>query len=304
MLSRDMDRYVALQRAGGLKFHHQRGLLQSFVAFAQAEGDSFVRTDRALEWASLAPSPNQRRTRLGIVRRFALAMRPEDPRYEVPSADALGRWRFERQRPHIYTPNEIARLMRAARDMGPPDSIRPLTYAALFGLLAATGLRICEALALRVSDVTGDGLLIREGKFRKSRLVPLHPTTRQAIDGYLSERIKLGNANDSLFVSDTGKAPAYTTVFATFLKLARNTRLRGAPHEKGPRLHDFRHTFAVRSLEQCGADRREISRHMLALSTYMGHVDASHTYWYLQATPALMKQVAEAGERLQQGGAS
>lgn len=304
MLSRDMERYVALQQASGLKFETQRRLLRSFVAFAQAAGDDIVRVGRVLEWASLAPSPNQRRTRLGVVRRFALAIRVEDPRHEVPSADALGRWRFERHMPYIYTSDEIARLLRAAREMGPPGSIRPLSYATLFGLLAATGLRIREALALRIDDVTKDGLLVREGKFGKSRLLPLHPTTRKAVDAYVKARIKFRGTTGSLFVSGNGKAPAYTTVYETFLRLARKIGLRDRPFEKGACLHDFRHTFAVRSLEQCGASRREVSRHMLALSTYMGHVDPSHTYWYLQATPALMKRIAEAGEALRQEGTS
>lgn len=304
MLSRDLDRYVELQRASGLQFRTQRGLLRSFVAFAEAAGDTTVRTDRALEWAALAPSPGHRRTRLGIVRRFALAMRSEDPRYEIPAVDALGPWRFERGIPYIYTSDEISGLIRAATMMGPPGSIRPLTYATLFGLLAATGLRVSEALALRIGDVTRDGLIIRESKFRKSRMVPLHPTAGRAIDAYLAARMKLGAADGALFLSDTGKAPAYPTVVAIFLNLARKIGLRDASHDKGPRLHDFRHTFAVRSLERCGADRREVSRHMLALSTYLGHVDARNTYWYLQATPALMMQIAEAGEALHHTGAA
>jgi integrase len=234
MLSRDLDRYVELQRASGLRFRTQRGLLRSFVAFAEAAGDTTVRTDRALEWAALAPSPGHRRTRLGIVRRFALAMRSEDPRYEIPAADALGPWRFERGIPYIYTSDEISGLIRAATMMGPPGSIRPLTYATLFGLLAATGLRVSEALALRIGDVTRDGLIIRESKFRKSRMVPLHPTAGRAIDAYLAARMKLGAADGALFLSDTGKAPAYPTVVAIFLNLARKIGLRDASHDKGP----------------------------------------------------------------------
>ncbi len=303
MLSQDLDRYVALQRASGLKFRNQFRLLKSFVAFAEAGDDDVVHTDRAIAWASLGPSPNERHTRMGVVRRFALAMRPEDPRYEVPPADVFGRRRSERQMPHIYSPDEIAHLMQAAMRMGPPGSIRPLTYATLFGLLAATGLRISEALALTIGDITEDGLLVRESKFRKSRLVPLHPTARQAINAYLAERL-MRPGTDTLLVSTNGRKLTYPTVLVTFHTLSKMIGLRAEPHRKTPRIHDLRHTFAVRALEQCGADRRTISRHMLALSTYLGHVDPCHTYWYLQATPALMQEIAEAGEALQQGAPS
>ncbi len=301
MLSQDMERYVALQRAGGLNFQTQYDYLKRFVAFAEAAGDDVIHADRAIAWASLAHTPKGRRTRLGIVRRFALAMRDEDARYEVPSADLFGTRFFARQLPHIYTSDEITRLMQAAMQLGPPGSIRPLTYVTLFGLLAVTGLRISEALSLKIGDVTADGLVVRESKFRKSRLVPLHPTTRRAIDAYLSERLARSGTDDTLFVSTNGRRLIYQTFHEVFLTLARSLGLRGEPYQKGPRVHDLRHTFAVRSLEQCGTDRRSLSRHMVALSTYMGHVSPSHTYWYLQATPALMKQIAEAGETLQWG---
>jgi integrase len=303
MLSTDMKRYVELHRAVGFQFHTQHQLLSSFAAFADAHGDEFVRIERALDWASRSSSPPQRRRRLLEVRRFALAMRPEDARYEIPAADALGRASYRRRIAHIYTPNEITRLTQATAELGPTGSFRPLMYATLFGLLAATGLRISEALAMRVEDVTEDGLIIRQTKFHKSRLVPVHPTTQRALDTYRKVRKQLGTLDDTLFVSLWGKGLAYVTVDAVFLRLARSIGLRGEPGQRGARMHDLRHTFAVRSLEQCGHDDKTVARHLAALSTYLGHVHATSTYWYLQATPILMEQIANADEALYQGGA-
>ncbi len=300
MLSADMARYVELHRSVGFKFRTQHGLLKSFTAFAEAHGDEFVRIDRALDWAAQASSPPQRRNRLLEVRRFALAMRPEDARYEAPAGDALGRAFYRRRIAHIYSPAEIAHLIQEAARLGPVGSVRPKMYATLFGLLATTGLRISEALALKLNDVTEDGLLIRETKFCKSRLVPLHATTQQALNAYIGVRSQLGTVDDSLFVSICGRTPAYTTVDAVFLKLARSIGLRGDPGQRGARIHDLRHSFAVRSLEQCQHGGVAVARHLVALSTYLGHAHATSTYWYLQATPVLMEQIADVSEALHQ----
>ena len=304
MLNEALKRYIDLHRCLGFKFRVQRLLLANFVRFAGEHGDEFIRVARVLEWAVQAPSPPQRRNRLLTARRFALSLRAEDTRHEVPAADAIGRGLFERRTPYIYSPSEVAALMRAADGLKPTGSIRPLTYSTLIGLIAATGMRISEALALRLEDVTEDGLLVRETKFHKSRLLPLHDTTRRALDAYLSVRQRLGALDGALFVSNTAAAPAYPTVVATFLRLARSIGLRGAPGEQGPRIHDLRHSFAVRSLESCGDDRDAVVRHIVALSTYLGHGHVTDTYWYLTATPILMRQIAEASEARHKGGAA
>jgi len=300
MLSQDLNRYVNLRRSLGFRFGIQNSLLRNFVAFAESGGDEFVRIDRVLDWAARAPSPASSRIRLLTVRRFALAMQAEDIRYEVPAVDAVGRATFQRRSPHIYGSNEITGLMGAAAQLKPAGSIRPLTYAILFGLLAVTGMRISEALALRLEDVTTDGLIVRKTKFRKSRLLPIHDTTRRMLDGYLSVRLRLGNLDGALFVSTTGKVPSYTTVVSIFLELVRTIGIRGKAGQPGPRIHDLRHTFAVRSLEQCSHDRAAVARHVVALSTYLGHTHVTDTYWYLHATPTLMERIAEAGEALHQ----
>jgi integrase len=301
MLSKALTYHVELHRGLGFKFHNQHGLLRSFVSFAEAHGETIVHVDRVLEWARQAPSSAQRRNRLVTVRRFALALHAEDSRHEVPPADALGRDTFRRRMPYIYTPDEIARLM-AATAMLPAAWDRPLTYATLFGLLAATGMRISEALALHLDDITTDGLVIRRTKFQKSRLLPLHDTTRSALDQYLLVRRRMAASAGTLFVSGKGDVLGYYTVRAVFLRLIRSVDLCGKPGQRLPRIHDLRHTYAVRSLEQCGSDPDTVARHLLALSTYLGHAHVTDTYWYLEATPILMARIAEVSEAAYQGG--
>src|SRR5262249_1502127 len=148
----------------------------------------YIRNARVLAWAAQAQSPEHRRTRLLTVRRFALVLHAENARHQVPAADALAHAKVKRRPPYIYGPQEIARLVRAAARLEPADSIGPIMYATLFGLIAVTGIRIAEALALQLDDVTADGLVIRESKFHKSRLLPLHATTRQALCRYLIAR--------------------------------------------------------------------------------------------------------------------
>jgi integrase len=206
--------------------------------------------------------------------------------------------------PHIYTSDEIRRLLHAASQLTPKGSIRPATYVALFALLISTGLRISEALSLQIDDLTSDGLLIRNTKFRKTRLVPLHATVQQGLNRYLDRRRQIGDGSRSLFVSIQGIRLACVTVNHVFLELSRSVGLRGGPGSGGPRIHDFRHSFAVRSLETCHGGKEEVARHMLALSTYLGHAHPSDTYYYLQATPKLMEGTAHAGESFFRGGST
>jgi integrase len=302
MLTENITRYIELFRALGFKFRVQSYLLHHFARFAKPRGDCTVRSETVLAWASEAPSASQRRLRLLVVRRFSLFMQAEGLLHEVPPADAFGRPTRNRRKPHIYTLDEVQRLLGAASELTPTGSLRPATYVTLFSLLVSTGLRISEALALQFDDVTRDGLLIRNTKFRKSRLVPLHATVRAGLDRYLSRRRQVGGDDRSLFISMWGTRLAYPTVCAVFLELTRSVGLRGGPGTPGPCMHDFRHTFAVRALEACHGAKDEIARHMLALSTYLGHAHPSDTYYYLQATPKLMEETARAGEALFRGG--
>jgi len=296
MLKDRVDAYVAERRAMGYKYRSQSGLLQSFVAFAAQCDETHVRAQTVLDWAALAPSPMQRRNRLLTVRRFAIAIRPEDPNCEIPPPDAFGRSLPKRKIRLLFSPDNVLQLLAAASDLKPTGSIRPRTYATLFGLLSATGIRISEAIALNIEDVTDDGLLIKATKFRKDRLVPMCQSTHQAILIYRSHRSRLGSNERALFISNRGTRLAYSTVNSIFLQLMRAIGLRDAPGEAGACIHDLRHTFAVRSLEQCCGDRAAVSQHMVALSTYLGHAHISDTYWYLQATPKLLRQISEAQE--------
>jgi integrase len=299
MLTTDIRDYVDLHRAMGLKFKLQEGVLRHFAAFAVPLGDEWVRIETVLAWAVQAPSAPQRRNRLLVVRRFSLEMQAENERYEVPSALAFGKARRERRTPHIYSPDDISRLLLAASDLRPSGSIRPATYTAL---IAATGLRISEALALRLPHFTGDTLVIENTKFRKSRLVPLHPTARQGLENYLQRREKLRAADDSFFLSGAGTGLLYSTVYGVFLQLMRSAGLRQGPGTSGPCIHDLRHTFAVRALERCAVDGEDVGRHVIALSTYLGHAHPSDTYWYLQATPKLLESIGHRTESLFDGG--
>ena len=246
MLSDDITRYIDLHRELGFEFRIQECLLRHFARFADACGDDFVRSSTALAWAKEAPSPEQRRERLAFVRRFARRMQAEDDRYELPPARAFGRLTRRRRAPHIYTRDEIRRLLEAASRLGPRGSGRAETYVTLLALLSSTGLRISEALALQLDDITTDGLVVRNTKFRKSRLVPLHPTAGAGLERYLALRVRRCVEDTSLFLSLWGKGMSYSTVYAVFLELMRSAGLRGEPGTPGPCMHDLRHTVTVR----------------------------------------------------------
>jgi len=297
MMSDDVSRYIDLRRSLGFKVRATACLLRRYAEFAEARGDSFVQTRTVMDWAAKAPSAPQRRERLNVARRFARHVHAEDQRHELPPARAFGTTPRLRRMPHIYAPDEVQRLLRAAAQLTPAGSIRAITYVTLLSLLFSTGLRISEALGLQMEDITPDGLVVRHTKFRKSRLVPLHPTAREGIERYLAVRSTVSTKDRAVFVSLWGHGLAYSTVYSTFLVAARSAGLRQGPGTSGCRLHDARHTFAVRSLESCrGADAHEIARHALALSTYLGHAHPSDTFWYLHATPALLRGIAAAGE--------
>jgi len=303
VLTDDAARYVAMSRHRGLCFNTQERILKCFARYADAHHDRYARVDRINEWCRTASSPNQARVRYDTVRLFCLFLRAEDSQHEVPPAGAFGRGRRKRPAPFILEPSEIQAIMQAALRLPPEGTITPHTYHYLFGILATTGLRISEAMALKHADVTADGLIVR-GKFGKRRLVPLHPSTRRALAEYQRIRSRLGGNADDLFVVTTGKAPHKTSVHIIFVRLARALGLRGPKGTRGPRLHDLRHSFAVRSLEACAHDRNAVGHHMLGLSTYLGHSDVAHTYWYLEATTVLMQRIADANEQHFLGGAA
>ena len=288
-----IEAYLTLRRATGFAMSNAEYLLKSFAAFAARRGQTHVHTQTAIDWATLGPSVAQRDARLKAVCRFVRHVRVDDARHELPPANHFGA-RKTRRPPHIYSAQEIDHLIEAALRLRPKDGLRPLTYATLIALLSATGLRISEALKLTVADVTGDGLLIRETKFRKTRLVPLHDTAAAGLQRYLARR-RPRTDDDPMFIGKRGGPLRYIAVKETFDRLVSKAGIVTATRRR-PRLHDLRHTFAVRALQASPAGRSRSGAHMAALSTYMGHVNIYATYWYLEATADLMRDVAAAGE--------
>jgi len=300
-----VEGYIKLRRRAGFKMASAECLLQSFACFAAKRRETLIRSQTAIDWAALGPSVSQRDARLKEVCRFARHLRAEDRRHELPPADYFG-YRQKRPKPHIYSLSEINCLIEAALRLRPKGglALRPQTYATLLALLASTGLRVSEALGLLHTDVTTDGLLIRETKFRKTRLVPLHDTAKIGLDRYLAQRRQVSSADDNVFIGDHGRALPYHAVHETFKILLRKTNLWPAPGRRRPRLHDLRHTFAVRALQISQPGRTRVNQHMVALSTYMGHVNIYATYWYLDAAADLMRDIADVGEAFMGGAQS
>lgn len=299
MLTDHVERYLSLRQALGYKLRNTLRNLRAFASFAARRGDTHVRTSTAVDWATEGTSPYNRHIRLRDVALLARFLHAEDSIHEVP----FNPFHAPKCRPlpYIYAPEEIVQLIGAVRRLRKSYPLRRRVYATLLGLIAATGLRISEALDLRLDDVLSDGVLqIRRTKFGKSRLVPLHPTAVHALDSYLQERRRLAVTDNHVFLSASDQRIASSTVEYTFRRLLRIAGI--APtRTRPPRIHDMRHTFATRALEQCSTRREAVARHFVALAAYMGHTDIAHTYWYLEATPELMTDIAAAAEALVAG---
>ena len=295
-----VESYLALRRAAGFTLSNTEYLLRSFAGFAADQKQTHIRIATAIDWASQARSVAQRHTRYQTICRFAQYLCVEDPRHELPPGNHFG-YRKTRRVPHIYSQDEIDGLVLAATRLPSSDWLLPKTYAALISLLAATGLRISEALHLLVADITPCGLLIRRTKFQKTRWVPLHDTAVVGLGRYLLQRQEARCGGDHVFVSNEGQPLVYWKVHSVF-----RTRLKSAGFKpsrgRWPRIHELRHTFAVRALEASPSGRRRIGQHMLALATYLGHVNINTTYWYLETTAELLRDIATVAESFVQRG--
>jgi integrase len=296
MLIAHAERYISLRQVLGYKLHDLSSNLVAYARFATDRGDTHIRVCTAMDWATEAASPHAHYVRLRDVARLARFLHAEDPTHEVPINPFSAPTR--RRLPYIYAPEEIVQLVEAAGRLRKTYPLRRQIYGTLLGLIAATGLRISEALDLRVHDVLSDGVLrIRHTKFGKSRLIPLHPTAVKAFDQYLEQRRQLPVTDDHVFLSAGNRRISSSMVEYTFRRVLRLANI-APPRARPPRIHDVRHTFATRALEQCSTRREAVARHFVALATYMGHTDIAHTYWYLEATPALMTGIAAAAEAL------
>jgi integrase/recombinase XerD len=215
MLSKALETYLAMRRSLGFQLKADETYLRSFVAYATARGDRFVVARTAIDWAGAPRAEAQRKYRLGMVIRFARFMHAEEPRHEIPPKDLFCA-RRQRPRPYIFSDEEIQRLLRHARQLEPANGVRPYTYSTLFGLLAVTGMRVAEARALHLEDVTADGLVIRQAKFHKRRLLPLHESTEHAPERYRERRLRVAGQDPHLFVSRSGGGLSHTVVAETF----------------------------------------------------------------------------------------
>lgn len=302
-----VEEYLSARRQLGYELHTEGRQLQRFARFADRLGhEGPVTNELAFRWATLPDQadPLYRARRLDLIRRFARHRALLDPRTEVPPEGALGP-SYRRPAPYIYSTAEICALLKAAGRLGPSNGLRPHTYTTLFGLLACTGLRISEALRLTRADVDLKTGILRIGrtKFHKSRLVPVHATTTRALRDYTlhRERYLPCSEEPSFFLTERGTGLKYHKTLLVFLQL-RETLGWNGDSSRPPRIHDLRHTFAVRTLLRWYQTNACIGNKIATLATYLGHVKVTDTYWYLSAVPELMAAAAarfEAGASLQ-----
>jgi integrase len=299
-----LDRYLSVRRSLGYDLRTDERILRRFVRFADREGVSRIDMALFLRWDASLPDAgtSTRSARLGKVRLFAQWLSSIDPAHEVPPRGLLPD-RSQRVRPHIYSEAEIASIIAAAKALPSIYGLRGLTCSTLFGLIAVTGLRIGEALALDRDDVDAENgvLRVRRGKLGKERLLPLDPTVVAQLAGYAAERDRLlGSAPDAFFVTCKGTRLTDCSARYNFARACQRIGLRAhqhyCRHGRGPRIHDLRHSMAVEVLRQCYRSGADPERRLPALSTYLGHTHLNYTYWYLHQNPGLM---TEAVGRLQ-----
>ena len=302
--------YVAVRRALGSKFYEPALALDHFVDLLEHEGTEFITTDLSLRWA-MEPKHAQRATwgrRLSQVRGFAKWLNAVDIRNEIPPKRLLNA-RRRRNAPHIYTEQEIDRLMAQAARLRSPTGMRAMTYSTLIGLLVATGLRPSEAMGLDRSDVDlVNGILsIRESKFGKSRFVPIEESTRAALDGYSRCRDQLFSlrVSEAFLVGERGMRLNAGSARRMFVRLSRAVGLRATTKDGrdgyGPRLQDFRHSFATGRMVEWYRAGLDVSRELPKLATYLGHVDVGLTYWYIEAVPELLQLAAKYLDKVRSG---
>ncbi len=305
--------YLALRHSLGFELRQTARDLPRFVRFIEGRGATAITTELALQWAQENPAASSvtHADRLAMVRRFAAWRSAADPRTEIPPARLLPR-RYQRPAPYIYSDEEVAKIVSAAADLPSHRGLRGLTFSTVFGLLAVTGMRIGEVVALDRDDVDLQAgvLSVREGKLGKHRFVPIHATTQQALVHYAARRdaILAGVKVPAFFVSERGRRVTAFSAWDNFVRVARQIGLRPpAPEDRrgrGPRQHDLRHRFAVATLIDWYRAGADVDREIPKLATYLGHKGPAEVYWYLQAVPQLLELATERGRGAAQGGVS
>ena len=305
-LADHLDNYLTLRRQLGYKLVVPGILLRNFVQYLNENQMASITTETALRWATLPVNIKQRQraVRLGVVRRFAEYLSTIDPRTEIPPQKLLP-FQNRRPTPCLYKNEEVFKLIKAAGQIDGNDPLKCATYRTLFGLLAVTGMRVGEAIELDIKDVDlNQGLLtIPKAKGNKTRLVPLHSSTTQALKLYTEARRKYFPPlpGSSFFVSECGTRLCYSTVNRWFLIISRRIGLRNPGDAHGIRLYDLRHRFAIQTLLNWYRTDVDVGVHLPELATYLGHVHVNDTYWYLSATPELLQRAALRWQRAEGG---
>lgn len=290
-LHQRVEDYLRVRRALGFKLVDHGRLLPDFVDYLERTGASTVTIDASLAWAMQPQNvqPYRWKQRLSVVRGFARYLQAFDPATQVPPSDLLA-YRRRRPTPYVFSTDEVAGLLAAADTLGHP--LRGVTHRTLFGLLAATGIRVGEALHLDRNDVDLDAgsLEIKQTKFNKSRRLPLHESTVAALASYIVERDRFWPRpiQPSLFVSITGTRIADRRVRAVFAHLVEQVGLEPRSGSSRPRIHSLRHSFAVATLLDWYRSGVDVAARMPLLSAYLGHAGPASTYWYLSAVPELL----------------
>lgn len=290
--------YLSVRRALGYQLARHERLLPQFVDYLEHAGAATVTVEHALAWATLPSetSPRWQAERLSVVRGFASWLAAVDPAAEIPPADLLPCPR-QRAVPYLYSDDDVAALLAATDAIR--SRLRAATYRTLIGLLAVTGMRIGEALAVDRADVNlrRGRLLVRSGKFDKTRELHLHTTSVDALRGYLELRDRLRpdalTATPALFITTRGSRLGYSCVKTTFRQLAGRAGLKARSAACRPRLHDLRHSFAVNSLLDAYRSGADVHARLPLIATWLGHADPANTYWYLSAAPELLSLAAQ-----------
>jgi integrase len=287
-----VEEFLIQRRNLGYKLARQSYLLREFGRYADESGHKgAIRDELVQRWVQLPRKATQNylAQRLFVVRRLACHLAMVDSRTEIPATDHV---KLRRISPYIYTQPQIVELLVAATALSPAGGLRPQTYNTLFGLLASTGIRVGEAIRLRRDDVDLDEgtLRIINTKFSKSRLVPLHESTRKALQRYAAfrDRYHPAQASASFLISESGAPLNYDTVHRTFSQIRAHLGWNRGTNGRAPRIHDLRHTFASHRLLQWYREKIDVEHAILALSTYLGHTTVGCTYWYLTGVPELL----------------
>jgi len=304
-----LDEYLSVRRTLGFKLRDEGTALPKFLSFLEKNGALYITTGLALQWATQPQNvlPSHWARRLTMVRIFAQFRSAVDCRTEIPPQGLLP-YRYRRKTPYIYDDDEISQLLKAASNLQSTTALRASTYTTLFGLIASTGMRISEPIALDCKDVdlTQAILTVRWTRFGKTRLIPIHSSTVDKLEEYsrLRSRIFIRPKSPSFFVSEQGTRLTHWSVRYTFVKLSREIGLR-APHDShGPRVHDMRHTFAVKTLLRWYQTGVDVERHMPELATYLGHAHVNDTYWYISAVPELLSLATKRFDTIEGGSLS